>query len=85
MTSQVCFYYAPNGKLGDQASTSRRTEVITQRLVSRGFMIDYAPGGRGKFFRVVINISTEEATVKRLVGLILDTGKEVVAAEDKGR
>lgn len=53
---QVCFYYAPNGKLlhprGDSIvsdenqrakANSKVTEQITHAIVERGFMVDYAP------------------------------------------
>ena len=62
---------------------SRRTEVITAELVQRGFMVDYAPGENGKFFRIVINISTTEETVERLVKSLEEVGAEVVAKESK--
>lgn len=58
---QVCFYYAPLGKLpfrhspsSGELSTeerakrnSRITEKITKRIVKLGFMIDYAPPAAG--------------------------------------
>ncbi|KAL4754001.1 hypothetical protein BDW72DRAFT_201004 [Aspergillus terricola var. indicus] len=53
---QVCFYYAPGGKLlhprGDSIvsdenhrakANSKVTEQITHAIVGRGFMVDYAP------------------------------------------
>jgi glutamate decarboxylase len=48
------------------------TSRIVQSLVSRGFMVDYAPAlshevEKGSFFRVVVNISTCKETVARLV------------------
>ncbi|KAJ9647127.1 Glutamate decarboxylase 2 [Coniosporium tulheliwenetii] len=47
---QVCFYYAPEGKLDERdAENSRRTQEIARRLVRRGFMVDYAPGDKGSF------------------------------------
>ncbi|ORX39124.1 glutamate decarboxylase [Kockovaella imperatae] len=73
---QVCFYYAPERQLGDPTATSRRTEIMTERLMRRGFMVDYAPGENGKFFRIVINISTTEETVTRLVEMIEEVGRE---------
>ncbi|KAJ6259964.1 hypothetical protein Dda_5608 [Drechslerella dactyloides] len=62
---------------------SKITERITRTLVSRGFMIDYAPAleGReaeGKFFRAVVNIQTPKETVERLVAEISDIGEAVV-------
>ena len=62
---------------------SKVTERITRALVSRGFMIDFAPalGGhtwKGKFFRVVVSIQTSKETVERLVREIEELGKKVV-------
>jgi glutamate decarboxylase len=72
---QVCFYYAPNGKLADSAQVNtRRTKEITAALLHRGFMIDYAPGDRGNFFRVVVNSETQQDTMDRLVVLLQDIG-----------
>ena len=78
---QVCFYYAPGGTLGSSEENGRRTSEMTRRLVGRGWMVDFAPGEKGKFFRVVVNWATEEATVKRLVDAIEDVGGEVVKDE----
>ncbi|KAF3916741.1 hypothetical protein ABW20_dc0107194 [Dactylellina cionopaga] len=67
---------------------SKVTEGITRELVSRGFMIDFAPAleGReaeGKFFRAVVNIQTPRETVERLVNEIQNLG-EVVARRIRG-
>ncbi len=89
---QVCFYYAPGGGGGDDgraaaaaaaadvpaAENTRRTRAIAARLVRRGFMVDYAPGDRGSFFRVVVNAQTLRATVEGLLKALLDVGREVV-------
>ncbi|EON66991.1 hypothetical protein W97_06107 [Coniosporium apollinis CBS 100218] len=76
---QVCFYYAPDGKLDERdAENSRRTQEIARRLVRRGFMVDYAPGERGKFFRVVVNRETRRGTLEGLVKAIEAVGGEVV-------
>jgi glutamate decarboxylase len=94
---QVCFYYAPGKRLvSDSASedidaratqNSRVTEEVTRAIVSKGFMVDYAPpsgGGdpeskaRGKFFRCVVNISTEKRTVEDLIHAIEDVGPAVI-------
>ncbi|ODQ66508.1 putative cysteine sulfinic acid decarboxylase [Nadsonia fulvescens var. elongata DSM 6958] len=74
---QVCFYYAPGGKLANTASeNSEVTRRIAQELHKSGkFLVDYAPesgpNGRGEFFRVVINspvVSSE--TVDSLIAEI---------------
>ncbi|OAG02652.1 glutamate decarboxylase-like protein 1 [Paraphaeosphaeria sporulosa] len=65
---QVCFYWARDGKLsGDKEENGRVTSEVAKKLISRGFMIDYAPGEKGKFFRVVVNGSTRRGTVEGLV------------------
>lgn len=76
---QVCFYYAPGGKLADsEDENTRRTREIVARLVARGFMVDYAPGPHGSFFRVVVNCQTLSGTVEGLVKTVLEVGREVV-------
>ena len=58
---------------------SRRTSEIAKRLIKRGWMIDFAPGKDGKFFRVVVNISTLPGTVEGLVKALKSVGEEVVS------
>ena len=74
---QVCFYHAPNGKLlgGPEANTVR-TKTMVQKLVPRGFMVDYAPGRAGSFLRVVVNIQTLQGTVDGLVKALEEVGDE---------
>jgi glutamate decarboxylase len=60
----------------------RLTERIAGKLIQRGFMVDFAPAlagqeGKGKFFRVVVNISTPRETVERLVKEIREVGREI--------
>ena len=62
---------------------SKVTERVTRALVSRGFMIDFAPalGGhiwKGKFFRVVVSIQTTKETVERLVRDIEELGNNII-------
>ncbi|OTA53904.1 glutamate decarboxylase [Hypoxylon sp. EC38] len=76
---QVCFYYAPGGVLpDDKEENTRRTREIVERLVPRGFMVDYAPGEKGSLFRVVVNCSTLKSSVEGLFKAIREVGKEVV-------
>lgn len=76
---QVCFYYAPGGQLADNKDeNTRRTREIVARLIARGFMVDYAPGPHGSFFRVVINCQTLSGTVEGLVKAVHEVGNEVV-------
>lgn len=78
---QVCFYYAPGGKVDeDSRANTRRTRKMVQALVRRGFMIDYAPGHRGGFFRVVVNCQTLRGTVDGLVKALEEVGTEYEAA-----
>ncbi|ETS75455.1 hypothetical protein PFICI_12399 [Pestalotiopsis fici W106-1] len=77
---QVCFYYAPGGKLADENSeNTRRTSELVKKLVPRGFMVDYAPGPHGSFFRVVVNCQTLKGTVEGLLKALEEVGKQVVA------
>ena len=94
---QVCFYYAPGkefvyprgtGALDESdrgRQNSRITEQVTRALVSKGFMVDFAPPcgdpdavGNGKFFRCVVNIQTTRETVEALVRAISEIGPGVV-------
>ncbi|KAK3953270.1 pyridoxal phosphate-dependent transferase [Pseudoneurospora amorphoporcata] len=75
---QVCFYYAPGGKLADEPEeNTRRTSKMVEKLIARGFMVDYAPGDKGSFFRVVVNCQTLRGTVEGLVKGLEAVGKEV--------
>ncbi|KAK7529942.1 pyridoxal phosphate-dependent transferase [Phyllosticta citribraziliensis] len=79
---QVCFYYAPAGALhADADVNSARTVAMAERLIRRGWMVDYAPGARGKFFRVVVNRETLPGTVEGLVRAVVEAGAEVVGEE----
>ena len=90
---QVCFYYLPsrshsanngvegekNGRvlsLGKEENT-RITQTIVKDLVKRGFMVDYAPGEQGKFFRVVVHANKTKGTCEALVKNILELGEEI--------
>jgi glutamate decarboxylase len=74
---QVCFYYAPNGEMrATKEENSRVTKKIAGKLVSRGFMTDYAPGKRGSMFRVVVHSRTRRGTVEGLVKAIVEIGEE---------
>lgn len=78
---QVCFYYAPGAAGGvseDKKVNTVRTKTIVERLVARGYMIDYAPGEKGSFFRVVVNALTLPGTVEGLVKALEAVGREVV-------
>lgn len=75
---QVCFYFARGGKLGEDAEANgRATSEIAQRLIARGFMIDFAPGEKGKFFRVVVNGGTRRGTLDGLVKALGETAGEL--------
>ncbi|KEQ92061.1 hypothetical protein AUEXF2481DRAFT_101045 [Aureobasidium subglaciale EXF-2481] len=71
---QVCFYY---NKQDDATRNSKTTERIAQKLIPRGFMVDYSPGEDGKFFRVVVNSQTRKGTLEGLVKAIEEVSKEV--------
>lgn len=76
---QVCFYYAPDGEsplTNDSEVNTQRTVAIVEKILSRGFMIDYAPGCRGQMFRVVVNSQTLSTTVEGLVKALEEAGSE---------
>ncbi|GJN82846.1 glutamate decarboxylase [Purpureocillium lilacinum] len=74
---QVCFYHAPGGKLvDDAAANTQRTQRIVERLIRRGFMVDYAPGDKGSFLRVVVNVQTLPTTVEGLAKAIHEIAKQ---------
>jgi glutamate/tyrosine decarboxylase-like PLP-dependent enzyme len=75
---QVCFYYARGSTLdADEAVNSRRTQEIARGLVSRGFMVDYAPGDRGFFLRPVIHLMTTKSTVEGLLKAVVELGNSI--------
>jgi len=75
---QVCFYYAPGGILPDDVEgNTRRTRYMVERLVGRGFMVDFAPGDKGSFFRIVVNCQTLRSTVDGLIKALEAVGSEI--------
>lgn len=75
---QVCFYYAPGGEMpDDKLKNTEMTATIVHRLIARGFMVDYAPGDKGSFFRVVVNCQTQKGTVEGLVKAVEEVGGEL--------
>ncbi|PGH35514.1 glutamate decarboxylase [[Emmonsia] crescens] len=104
---QVSFYYAPNkqpvfrrgqeieGKQLDEEERGKRnskiTEEVTKKLVSRGFMVDFAPpaeddpsAGDGQFLRCVVNVQTRKETIQALLDAVLAAGSEVVGPCERG-
>lgn len=72
---QVCFFYAPEGKIGDAEENAKITKAIVQGLVPRGFMIDYAGvDERGAFMRCVVSRGTGKRTVEGLVEAVGELG-----------
>ena len=74
---QVCFYFDKQGGDGAAERNSHITAESKKPLLDRNFMIDYAPGEDGKFFRVVVNGRTRRETVERLVEAIEDVASHV--------
>lgn len=73
---QVCFYYTPEGKIhADKEENTRTTREVAQKLISSGFMVDYAPGDRGSMFRVVVNVQTRQETIDGLIKAIEEAGR----------
>ncbi|KAE8135779.1 hypothetical protein BDV38DRAFT_272602 [Aspergillus pseudotamarii] len=93
---QVCFYYAPGGQflhprgiVSNEAergkANSKVTEQVTHAIVSKGFMVDFAPPsgdedavGNGKFFRCVVNVQTTKETVEALLRAIEEVGPGII-------
>ncbi|KAF7912118.1 uncharacterized protein EAF01_001139 [Botrytis porri] len=75
---QICFYYAKEGTLGDREQNTKITQDVAQKLLTRGFMVDYASGEKGKFFRAVVNVQTRRETMEGLVKAIVEIGEGVV-------
>ncbi|RWA11698.1 hypothetical protein EKO27_g3401 [Xylaria grammica] len=76
---QVCFYHAPSGVLDSNSETNtQRTKIMVRNLVNRGFMIDYAPGENGSFFRVVVNCQTKRSTIEGLMKALDEVGREFI-------
>ncbi|TGO46233.1 hypothetical protein BOTNAR_0601g00060 [Botryotinia narcissicola] len=74
---QVCFYYAKEGKLGDKEQNTKITQDVAQKLLTRGFMVDYASGEKGKFFRAVVNVQTRRETMEGLIKAIVEISEGV--------
>lgn len=75
---QVCFYYVKGGELHSKDEDNTNvTASIVQSLIPRGFMVDYAPGDNGSFFRVVVNSQTRKETIDGLIKAIEDVGKDL--------
>jgi hypothetical protein len=53
------------------------TEDISRRLIGKGFMVDFAPGDRGMFFRAAVHIETTYVTVEALVKAVVDVGNSI--------
>lgn len=79
---QVCFYYHPDQSI-DRTNAKSNTETtrrIADLLDHQGrFLVDYAPGPHGEFFRAVLNSPNQnEATLDELV-----TSIETLARQEK--
>ena len=75
---QVCFYFAKHGQLsGQKEENTQITSRIVQKLIPVGFMVDYAPGERGSFFRAVVNSQTTRGTIDGLIIAIEEAGRDV--------
>lgn len=59
-----------------------RTREMVQKLVVRGFMVDFAPGPKGYLFRVVVNCQTLEGTVDGLFKALCDVGRDVSGVDE---
>ncbi|GAM88834.1 hypothetical protein ANO11243_068680 [Dothideomycetidae sp. 11243] len=78
---QVCFYYMGLRIADDPLRNTAVTKQIVEKLLDRGFMVDYAPGPKGHLFRIVVNAQTLPGTVEGLVKALEECGKEVTEPE----
>ena len=74
---QICFYYHKRSGADHVERNGRLTAGIVRALILRGFMVDFAPGEDGKFFRVVVNGQTRKETVEGLVKAIEAVGPSI--------
>ncbi|EXJ94765.1 glutamate decarboxylase [Capronia coronata CBS 617.96] len=75
-------------KLRTGKRNSSLTSRISQSLIPRGFLVDFAPAlshevEKGSFFRAVVNISTTKATVERLVDEVGAAGRAFLQNQKK--
>ncbi|KAF2758219.1 PLP-dependent transferase [Pseudovirgaria hyperparasitica] len=82
---QVTFHHAPGGLSADADANSAYTEALIAGLVPRGWMVDYAPGEKGKFVRVVVNAGTRAGTVDGFVRAVEEVGRELLGRMCGGR
>lgn len=75
---QVCFYYSPSGRIVSKEENTKTTRSMVRRLVDWGFMVDYAPGDRGSFFRIVVNCQALRGTIDGLMIALEEVGRETV-------
>lgn len=77
---QVCFYYCAEPSRWDQMPAEQNTSVtqyIANALLSKGFMVDYATGSKGKFLRAVTNGRTTRDALNELIDCVLEIGSEL--------
>ncbi|KAI5919321.1 pyridoxal phosphate-dependent transferase [Camillea tinctor] len=83
--TQVCFYWTPRLTSKERSkedcviTNSQNTQAICRTLVSRGWMIDYAPGSGtdgqyGNFIRVACNRLTSRNVVDALLNNLVEVG-----------
>lgn len=78
---QVCFYHQPDGEFGAAERNLATTRRIAKQLHALGkFLVDYAVGPHGEFFRVVVNSPfVDRQVVSQLVAAIEHAGASVQA------
>jgi len=77
---QVCFYYCAEPNLWNKVSAEDNTSAtryISKGLHRKGFMVDYATGGKGAFLRVVTNKGTTAAALDELINGVVELGSEL--------
>ena len=70
---------AQDAKAQKRRRNSRVTRGVVAALEGKGWMVDYAPGERGEFLRVVVNRNTTRGIVDGFLIAVGEVGERVVA------
>jgi glutamate decarboxylase len=75
---QVCFHWARDGKVSaNEEDVTQASSRIAKSLIPKGFMVDFAPGENGMYFRIVVNKDTRQDTLDGLVEAIETTAQDL--------
>jgi len=75
---QVSFYWGKDKTLfADKEENTRVTRLISDSLISRGWMVDYDLGKYGEHLRVAPNLGTSRQNIDLLITAIDSIGKTI--------